>query len=225
MPQCLRNRQICIVQLNIFAYQTNSDRMLCIVNVVNHLSPVCKVRCRSSKTQFSQNNIRKIMCFEHQRCLIQHRDRYVFNDTVRFHIAEQCNFLKDAFFYRFVCPHIRFDPQSLQILNRVLRRLALMLIRSVKIRYERHMYIEGVLLTDLKSHLSDGLKERLAFNISRCSSDLGYDNIRPGRTPDIVNKRFDFIRDVWNHLDGFPEIFPTAFFVQYIPVHLAGCQI
>ena len=40
-----------------------------------------------------------------------------------------------------------------------------------------------------------------------------------------IDKLFDFVRDMWNDLDGFAQVFSLPLFVQHIPVDLAGGKV
>ena len=84
---------------------------------------------------------------------------------------------------------------------------------------------QRVARTDLQSDLTNRLQERLAFNISGRAADFRDDHVCVGRASYIVNKRFDFIGNMGDHLYGLAEIFAPALLVQHIPVHLAGGQV
>ncbi len=90
------------------------------MNIVDHLSPPSKIRLRRGKPQFSENHIRKIMSFQHQRRLVQHRDGDIFDYAVRLDVAEQGDFFEYAFFDRLVRPqhdYVRLDSKSLKVLD------------------------------------------------------------------------------------------------------------
>ena len=74
-------------------------------------------------------------------------------------------------------------------------------------------------------NLTDCLDERLRFDITYGSSDLGNDHICFRLAADRIDETLDFIRDMRNDLNSFPEVFPATFLLQYIPVHLARCKI
>ena len=77
----------------------------------------------------------------------------------------------------------------------------------------------------LDGNLSDCFDERLRFNITDRAADFSDCHIRIGTLADIVDKAFDFIRDVRNDLHRFTEIFSSSFLAQNIPVCLAAGQI
>ena len=131
MPQRLGYRKIRVVQLDVLADQPDGHTALRAVNLVNQRFPVREVRRRCFDTELSAYDVREMMRFQHQRCFIQYRDGDVFDDTIRLDIAEQRDLPENTFFQLFVSSEdddVRLDAESLQILDGVLCRLALVLV-------------------------------------------------------------------------------------------------
>ena len=84
---------------------------------------------------------------------------------------------------------------------------------------------QGIFCAYFQSHLSDSFKKRLTFNVSGCSSNLRDNHIRLACPTYIVDKRFDFVRNMGDYLHRLAQILTSAFLVQHIPVHFAGCQV
>jgi len=81
---------------------------------------------------------------------------------------------------------------------------------------------QTVLLTDFQTDLTNRFQKRLALDIPRGSADLGYYHIGVCFLSDGIDEGFDFIRDMRDHLNRLTEIFTVPFFIQDIPVNLAG---
>ena len=131
MPQCLGHRKIRVVQLDVLPDQPDGHTALRAVDLVDQRFPVREIRRRCFDTELSAYDVREMMRFQHQRCFIQYRDGDVFDDTIRLDIAEQRDLPENTFFQLFVSSEdddVRLDAESLQILDRVLCRLALVLI-------------------------------------------------------------------------------------------------
>ena len=84
---------------------------------------------------------------------------------------------------------------------------------------------QGVAPARLQAHLPGGLQERLALNVAGGAADLRDDHVSPGLLPHGVDKVFDFIGDVGDHLDGLPQVLAPALLVEHVPVDLAGGQV
>ena len=75
---------------------------------------------------------------QHQRRLIEHRQGAVFQHAVGLYVAEQGDFLEDALLQRLVAAQdddIRADAHALQLLDRVLGGLGLVLLGAVQVRH------------------------------------------------------------------------------------------
>ena len=129
--------------------------------------------------------------FKHNRSLIQNRQRKVFNNAVRLYIAEHGDFAENAFFKFFITAqnkNVRLNSKPLKFLYGMLSRLCLVLIRTMKKRKKRNMYIKRIFTANFKTNLAYCFKERLAFYIACSSSDLCNNNICTGSFSNIVNK-------------------------------------
>ena len=77
----------------------------------------------------------------------------------------------------------------------------------------------------LVGYLTYGLQEGLRLDIARGASDLRDDNIRLRLLLYRIDKGFDLIRDMGNHLYGLSQVFSPALLFQHIPVYLSRGQI
>ena len=84
---------------------------------------------------------------------------------------------------------------------------------------------QAVFPAHLQGNLPHRLDEGLAFDIADGAADFGNDHVGIGLFGHAVDKFLDFIRNMGNHLHRGAQIFAPAFFVQHVPVHLAGGQV
>ena len=146
----------------------------------------------------------KVCLFQHQRCFVKNRKCQVFNDTVRFYIAEAGNFMENAFirngFIRTEYNNVRRNTKSLQFLYRVLGGFGFVFTGCLQIRNQGHMNIKGVFTAHFMSYLTDSFDKGLAFYITDGSADFRNDNIRIRFFTYIINETLDFIGNVRNGL-------------------------
>ena len=87
------------------------------------------------------------------------------------------------------------------------------------------MHKQAIIPPHLQGYLPNCFQKRLTFNISGRSADFRNNHIRIGSLSYTVDKRFNFIGDMRNHLYRFPQIFAIAFFGEDIPIYLSRRQI
>ncbi len=160
VPQRLRNREICIMQPDIFADQGNFDMSPAVLDAFQHVPPVGKVAARISNRQLAADDIGKMAFLQHQRGLVKHRKRAVFNHAIGRDAAKHGDFMPDFSVHGTIHPrdnHIGADAHAAQLLHRVLGRLAFRLVRARNIRHQRHMNKQAAAPSDLNGNLPDGL--------------------------------------------------------------------
>ena len=229
MMQRFCDRQICIMQLNIFADKRDRDASARFTDPLTERFPFAEIGRRRLQIELAADDLRKMRFFKHQRCFIEIRQREIFNDAIRLDIAEARNFRENTVIGdRLIAAQnndIRRDAEALKLLDGMLCRLGFMLARCSEIRYERHMNIERILAPDLCPELPDCFQKRLTLDIAGCAADLGDDDIRRFLLSDAVNKMLDLIGDMRNDLHGLAEIFAAALLMQHIRIDLARRQI
>ena len=92
-------------------------------------------------------------------------------------------------------------------------------------RQPGYMDVKAVLTPHIASHLTQGFQKRERFNITYGATDLDEDYFSAGGLGDQTNPAFDFISDMWNHLDGTTQVVPTAFFCDHFFIDLSGSHI
>ena len=120
---------------------------------------------------------------------------------------------------------IRLDAHALQILNAGLGRLGLQFLRSAQIRNQRYMDQNGIIMAHLMLELTDGLQERLAFDITYGTADLddGDAGLIIGKV--AVKAALDLIGDMRDDLYGTSAVITTTLLLQYGPVYLTGGNV
>ena len=138
VPQRLCHGEIGVVKLYVFAHQADPDRALQALDPRNQCGPLSQIRLRRREAQLPANHPGETRLLQHQRRLIEHRQGAVFQHAVGLYVAEQGDFLEDALLQRLVAAQdddIRADAHALQLLDRVLGGLGLVLLGAVQVRH------------------------------------------------------------------------------------------
>src|SRR5690606_23823222 len=104
---------------------------------------------------------------------------------------------------------VGLDSDTLQLLDRMLRRLGLYLARRAEVRQEREVYEHRALRAELVGFLADRLEERQALDIADRAADLAQHEILAVQVG--LDELLDCIGDVRNDLDGGAEIIAASF--------------
>ncbi len=120
---------------------------------------------------------------------------------------------------------VRLDSHALQFLDAGLGGLGLHLLRSAQIGNQSHVDQNRVVAADLVLELSDGLQERLAFDVAYRAAHL--DNGDPGIfiSEIAVEAALDLICDMGDHLYRAAAVIAAALFLQNGPVDLARSHV
>ena len=92
-------------------------------------------------------------------------------------------------------------------------------------RHQRHMNIEGILLSHLMPHLTDCLNKGLALDVADGTADFGNHDVCSSLFTHAVNEVFDLVCDVRNGLYRCSQIFATALLGEDIGIDLTRGQI
>ena len=228
VAQRLGDGQVRIVQLHIFAHEADRHAARAVADALEHGVPLGHIRRGRVDVQLTADDLGKAVLFEHDRCLIQHGNGHVFDHAVGLDVAEQGDFAEDGLLERLIAAQhddVRGNAHALQLLDRVLRGLGLVLLAAVQIRHERHVDVECVFAPDLQPDLTDGLEKRLALNVAGRAADLRDNDVGVRLAADTIDKVLDLIRDVRNDLHRFAEVLAAALLVEHVPVHLAGREV
>ncbi len=83
---------------------------------------------------------------------------------------------------------------------------------GVDVGNEREMNKDRIFLSHIQAELSNCFEERQAFDIT--NSPANFDDHNVNIFADSMNRRFDFVSDVRNHLDGLAKVIAPAFLVD-----------
>ena len=158
----LRDTQIRIVQLDVFAHQRDGDSHLGMAEGVHHLLPLGQIQGRLAEPQALADDGSEPLLLEGEGRLIQQRNVAVGDDILPRDVAEQGHLVLEFPGDRLLGTandDIGLDAQGEQLLDGMLGRLGLHLLRSRDIGHEGDMEEEAILPAVLDSELADGLQE------------------------------------------------------------------
>ena len=228
MAQSLGNGQVGIVELDIFAHQTDGDGFASVVDPADQRIPFIQIRFRGLQPQLPADNAGEMLLFQHQRRFIQHRKCDIFNNTIRLDVAEHADFLENAFLQRLITAQnddIRLDTHALQFPDGVLGGFALVLLRAAQIGNQGHMDKQAVFLPHLQGDLAHRLQKGLGFDVTDGAADLRNDNIRIRLLPHTIDKGLDLVGHMGDDLHRGAEIFSLPLLVQNVPIDLSCGQV
>jgi len=211
------------MQLGVFADQRDGHMAAGGLDAGDHLRPGGQLRLAARKLQLPAHDAGQPLLLQQQRHLIEGGGRGVRNDAVWLHVAEQGDLAADLLGHGLVCAadeDIRLDADGQQLLDRVLRGLALELARAGDLHDHGHMDEQHILLSLLSGYLPDGLEERLRLDIADGAADLGDKHVGLP-VVHLVDAGFDLVGDVRDDLHGAAEISALALTAQDAPVDLA----
>ena len=104
------------------------------------------------------------------------------------------------------------DPDAQHFLHAVLRRLGFQFACGRDERHQRHMHKERVLRSEFESHLSNRFEEGKRLDIANRSADLHDHHF--DAFGNLLDRRFDLVGHVRDHLHGFSEIIPAPLLRQ-----------
>ena len=129
LEQSLIDRFICVLQLDIFSYESYAYRIFGILHVCQEFPPGFQLRSRSYfHPCFSQNDFIEFLLLHFQRHLINRRYIDGLNDGIGFDITEQRYFttqIDTQLMLGTQHENIRLNTDFLQLLYRVLGRLSI----------------------------------------------------------------------------------------------------
>ena len=152
MAQGFCHRQVGVMELNIFSYQTNGNGFAAVIDFLYKLFPFCQIRIVCLDSQFPTDDPGKVLLFQHQRCFIQDWNGDVFNDAVRLNIAEHTDFLENAVLQGLITAqndNIRFDTHTLQLPDGVLGGFGFMFLGATEEGNQSYMDKEAVFFSYL----------------------------------------------------------------------------
>ena len=226
--QALHHRQVGVVELDVLAHQRDGAGLAAGDDAAHHLLPLGQVGGGHVQLELFHHHVVQTIGVQHQRALVQAGHGQVLDDALRLDVAEGADLAADVGAHAAVGAQdddVRVDAHTLQLLDRVLGRLGLVLVGAGDVGHQHHMDEAAVVAALLQAHLPDGLQEGLALDVAGGAADLGNDHIGPGGGSHVVDVALDLVGDVGDDLDGLAQIGTLTLLVQDVPVHLAGGQV
>ncbi len=202
-----------ILQLDIFADNADGHGLAQSVNAIDQRSPLPQIGIAQRQAQQIHQQLIQSLPIEHQRNFIHGFHILRRDDRVLRYVTEQRNFrlhIHWQFAFATAKQNIRLNSYAQQFFHRMLRRFGFQFTRSGQIRNQRQMHECRVVTTDFVAHLANGFQKRQRFNVAHGSPD--FDNHHIVIVGNGFDGVFDFIGDVRNDLNGFPQIIAASFF-------------
>ena len=199
-----------VVQLHVLAHEADAHAPERRAHAFHHGAPLGEVRLRRLKPQLTADDPCEARLLEHQRRLVEVRQRDIAYDAVLGHIAEARHLAEDGpVLYGLVAAQdddVRRDAEALQLLYRVLGGLGLVLARGAQVGHQRDMDVKRVAAPGLAAYLAYGLYEGLALDVAYGAAYLGYEHVGACALGEGADAGFYLVRDVRDGLDGTAQI-------------------
>ena len=117
------HRQICVVELHIFADQGDVNFLPAVVDPVQHFLPFGEIDVRCLDVQLPADDVVQAVVFQHHGSLIQDRQGQVLDDAVGLYVAEEGDLLPDGGIDWLVAAgndNVGHDTEGLELLDRML---------------------------------------------------------------------------------------------------------
>ena len=118
---------------------------------------------------------------------------------------------------------VRLDAERQQLLHRMLRRLTLEFARGGDVRHQGEVQVDDIVRAELDTHLTDGLDERLRFDIADGTANLDQRDI--GALRPLLDASLDFVGDMRDHLHGGAEVVAAPLLADDAFINLAGGEV
>ena len=138
MAQGLGHREIGVVELDVFAHKADLHVSPQGLDPLHQGSPFAQVRGVGLDAQLPADHRGEAGALQHQGRLVEDRQGPVFDDTVGLDVTEEADLPEDALLQGLVAAQdddIRADAHALQLLDRVLGGLGLVLLGAVQVRH------------------------------------------------------------------------------------------
>ena len=223
--QCFGNGKIGIVQLYVFADESNGAFLGGFEGGFNHCTPMRKVGIALFKRKLFEHNAAKAAFFKHEGNIIEGAGVKVFNNAFFRNVAEQPDLCTDAAIERIITAaneDIGLNADTLQFFDGMLSGLCFQLTGCRKVRNERNMDKAALILRKLSFKLANSLKEGLGFNVADGSADFNKHDLGFDCVDGLLDAELDFVRDMRNHLHRAALVAAAAFAVENCGINLSG---
>ena len=173
-------------------------------------------------------HLRQMLPFHGQRSLVKIFHIQVLKYVRAGYITEQRDLVLQMIIQRMLTSadqDIRPDTHTLQILHRSLSRLGLQLAGSFDIGNQGYMDENGIFMSYVMLELSNGLQERLTFDIAHGTAYLNNGNMRLILIEIAVKTALDFVGNMGDNLHCASAVIAAALLVQNRPVDFTGGNV
>ena len=212
--QRLGHRQVGVGEVDVLADERDLDLVLGVVDALEHLVPRSPVDVAEAQAQAADDvgvqalTVQDLGDVVDRRCIDGRGDRVLVD------VTHERDLALDRLGDLPVGPQdepVGLDADLAQGRHGVLRRLGLQLATRGEVGHQRDVQEEAVVPADLLAHLTRGLKERQALDVTDGAADLGDDEV--GRVLVAGRQRphpgLDLVGDVRDDLDRVAEVFPA----------------
>ena len=225
VAQRFGNGEICIVKLDILAYERDITFLFGADIALNHCAPLPEIGFALLKAEGIEHDPAKASFFEHERYFIEGTGVEIFNDVLLGDITEQAYLAPDAAVDGVIAAandDIGLYTDALKLLDRMLGGLCLELSRCGKIRDKRYMNEAALMHCKLSLELADGFKEGLGLDIADGAADFNYHDLGAERSDGPLDAELYLIGDMGYDLNGSALIASAALAVEDCGIDLAG---
>src|SRR5579859_4900071 len=215
-----------IFVLDVLADQADRNFVHGILHAVEHLAPLRKLTRRGFKLQAPQDDLVHTLTGEYQWHFVHRFHITGGDDGFGFHVAEERDFFLDVFGQEplgAAQQDVWLDTDGAQFFHAVLRGLGFQLLGGGDPGHERNVHENAVLAAQFVAHLADGFEKRKRFDIADGAADFDDHDVHVGR--DALNRGFDFVGDVRDHLHGLAEIIAAALALDDLLIDAAGGDV
>ena len=220
----LNDAQISVVQTGILADERDGHLFVRVLDLLDERRPCLHIRLAAVKAELAADLAAEAGVLKQQWHLIERGGRDVRDHAFRLDVAEQRDLMAHIVGQRAVRAadeDIRLDAEGEQLLDGMLRGLALELAAAGDGDDERNVDKEDVSSPLFRRDLTDRFKERLAFDVAHRTADLRDAHVGLAVVHG-VDAAFDLVSDVRNDLHRAAEVAALPLAVEDAPVDLAG---
>ncbi len=220
MHERFLDRLVGILELDILADDGHVHRAIGVLDAVHHILPHAQVWARrGADLEHVEHRLVEPFAVIGERGLVDRLEVVGGDHVLLAHVAEESDLLAllvgDGLFGA-AHENVRRDPDALQLLDRMLRRLGLELARGGKIGQQRQMHEKTLPARPVMAELPDRLEEGQPLDIAHGAADLAQHEI------DLIladrEEVLDLVGDVRNDLDRLAEIVAAPLALEHVGI-------
>ena len=229
MGEALVDRLVGVLQVDVFADDTDLDAVARVDDAIDHVAPFEQVGIGSDETEPGADDVVEVLVVQVQWGPVD-RAHHVEEGDHRLgtHVAEH----RDLFPHILVDGvlgaaenHVGGDPDFTQLRDALLGRFGLQLFGRLDVGDEGRVDEGDILMADLVLELAQGLEEGQALDVTGRAADFGDDHVHVVAFGNFVDAALDHVGDVGDDLHGRAEVDPFALVFDHGLVDLAACDV